>query len=261
MTLTLRKMLVVGVGVGLLGIPTHALFGEKAEGDAKKADAKKTEVVIEDDAADAAGAADKDNLWPVTRLDQAFLKVQRSRNYWAQFHNQKNSLLQQSTDEKEKAKLQEEVNNAKRNFTNVDNAMRIVFSLGNRRAYTYNPVTSTIYLEVGRVDTTFTRGVRTLNSLRNLVREQNALKEAEKDEKKKGEIDARIQNATRQYNVVAASMQLIFGYVQTRNYQYNPANSTLYLKISDTELEKLQQQLAAQQQTAQPAKEKAPKKK
>lgn len=245
MSLELRKMLVVGIGVGLLGIPTHALFGEKADKDA----AKKSEVVIEDEAeADA-----QDKLWPVTRLDQAFVKAQRSRTYWAQFHNQKNSALQQTADEKQKAQLQEEVDNAKRNFTNVDNAMRIVFSLGNRRAYVYNPVNSTVYLEVGRVDTTFTRGVRTLNTLRNFVRQQNALKEAEKDTKKIEEIDARIQNATRQYNVVAASMQLIFGYVQSRNYQYNPANSTLYLKINDAELEKLQQQLAAQQTAAQPA--------
>ena len=41
------------------------------------------------------------------------------------------------------------------------------------------------------------------------------------------------------YQTVAAAMQIIFNVTPQRNYTYNPKNSTLYLKITDTELAKL----------------------
>ncbi len=232
------KRLVLGLTVASLALAMQTLHAQEAADDAGE-----TEVVMEEETP----AEAQDKLWPVTRLDQAFLKANRSRAFWAQELLRRRQRVEEAQTDTERDALKQDIATAERNFRNIHNAMAIVFGVGNRRQYEYNPINSTVYLVVGRVDQAFSKGVRTLNSLRGFVQRQNTLKEAETDEKKLEEIDGQIKTATRQYNVVAASMQLIFGYAQTRNYQYNPANSTLYLKITDTELEKLQDQLRARQ--------------
>ena len=57
-------------------------------------------------------------------------------------------------------------------------------------------------------------------------------------------LDKEIAALTKRYQEVVASLQIVFNVVPQRNYTYNPQNATLYLNVSDEEVETMKQKIA-----------------
>lgn len=242
-----KKLLAVVVGFGILSAPVRAADADAAA-EAKVAAA--AEKAVESDATTQPEEDPKDiqnKLLGLTTLENAFFKALRTQTLLRRFIIQENGKLEKTEDEAEKEEIRKQIAAARTRLQTIAIAMDVVFGIGRRREYEYNRVTSTIYLKVGTVEQAFARGVQTRNLLQKYVQDQTALKDAETDEAKLKEIDARILAGTKRWQTVSASLQLIFGVVPQRNYQYNPKNSVLYLKVSDNEVEKLKEQAAALQ--------------
>ena len=234
-------LIITGLAAGLLtsGLSLH---GQDAEEPAvpAAAEAVATEAGAED-------AAIEDKLLKMTTLEDAFLKAARTRNLLQRYIIQERGKIEDASEET-KAELKKNIASARKRLQTLSIAMDVVFGIGQRRTYEYNPVTSTVYLKVGTVEDAFARAVRTRDALQKFVREQSqALDEAD-EQAAKDEIQKKIDVATQQYRTVAAALQLVFGVTPQRNYLYNPKNSTLYLRISDQEVEKLKAQLNELQQ-------------
>jgi DNA-binding transcriptional regulator GbsR (MarR family) len=234
----LKKLLVVAVSVGMLGTVTFAQEDPAKAGETAA-------VAAEGDAADAEL---ENKLLKLTTLEQAFLKAVRTRNLLQRYIVQENDKLKEAEDEETKKELRKNIGAARKRLQTLAVAMDVIFGVGNRRQYEYDSVKSTVYLRVGTVEEAFARAVRTRELLRKYIAEQQAALEKEKDEAKKEETQKKIDTATRRYQTVAAALQLIYGVTPQRNYQYNPQNSTLYLRISESELEKLKAQLQKMQE-------------
>lgn len=246
MTLEIRKLSALVVGAAVLTLPAFA-WGQKD--DAKKDDKAADKVEIVDEAAQEVAEKDIQNkLLKLTTLEEAFKKALRNNQLLQRYIIQENAKLKQTEDEEAKQEIRKNIGVARKKLQTSNVAMNLVFGLGRRRTYQYDEVSSTIYLRVGTVEEAFARAVRTRDLLRRLVLEQKALLEAEKDEAKKTEIQAKIDNGTRQYGVVAAALQVIYGVNTQRSYEYNPKNATLYLKISENELDKIKAQIAELQE-------------
>ncbi|MBT3381426.1 MAG: hypothetical protein HN742_38170 [Lentisphaerae bacterium] len=255
MTSEIRKLLVLVAGAAILTAPAFA-WGQNDE--AKKDD--KVEIV--EDAADAAAEEvdEKDiqnKLLKLTTLEDAFKKALRNNQLLQRYIVQENAKVEATEDEEAKQAARKNIGAAQKKLQTNNVAMNIVFGLGRRRTYQYDEVSSTIYLRVGTVEEAFARTVRTRDLLRNFVVQQKALLEAEKDEEKKAEIQAKVDNGTRQYGVVAAALQVIYGVNTQRSYEYNPKNATLYLKISENELDKIKVQISELQEKQKAAAEEA----
>jgi len=236
--------MLMALGVGFLGLTAHALFGEKAGEDKAAAAKKDVEIVAaETDAESAVEKEVESKLLKLTTLEDAFLKAVRTRNALQRYVVQERNALPGLEEEEAKKAAQERIEAARKRLRALSIAMDVVFGVGQRRDYDYDPVKSTVYLKVGTVEDAFTRAIRTRDALRDFVVKNQALKEAEKDEEKKTEIEARLGNATRQYQTIVAALQLVYGVTPQRNYLYNPTNSTLYLRVSEAELEKLKADL------------------
>ena len=234
-----KRLAAVCLWAAMLGLPAHALFGEgEAAADAEGAGAETA-------AAEDADPKDiESKLLPLMTLEDAFLKAVRERNRLQRYILQESRKLEAATDDESKAEIRKNIGTARKAHQTRTVAMDVVFGIGRRRDYEYNQVTSTVYLRVGTVEEAFARAVQARDRLQEFVREQQAAKEAEADEEKKAEIQKSIDNAVRQYQLVAASLQLVFQVTPKRNYLYNPKNSTLYLKVTENEVEKLKEQAA-----------------
>lgn len=216
----------------------------------------------QDDGADAAApdvtgeptAEQESKLLKWITLENAFLKAVQQRRLLQRVVAGATAKLEEITDETEEDTLRTELEKNKKQLQAVSIAMNVIFGVQGRPIqYEYNTVTSTVYLRVGTVEQAFARMVRTRDRLRGLTAQQEAFKETLTDEEKIAEIERRIQLAKRQYQTVAAALQLVFGVTPERNYLYNPKDSTLYLRITETEVEKLRQQLAKIQEDRQAA--------
>jgi hypothetical protein len=192
----------------------------------------------------------ENRLLRLTTLEDAFLQADRRRRQYATFVIQETARLRETEDEEQQAEIRRNIGAARKRLADYSTAMEVVFGIGRRRDYEYNQVTSTVYLRVGTVEESFARAVRARDALLKFIGEQRALAEAETDEATKAEIEQKIDAATRQYQTVAASLQLVFGVVPQRNYMYHPQNSTLYLRITEDELTRIRGQLAERARAA-----------
>jgi len=208
---------------------------------------------VADTAAEAAEKEVEDQLVRLDTLEASFAKAVNERNRLGRIVVQADRQLKEATDEEAKKKLKATLDAATQRYQTLRIALDTVFGLGRRREYEYNNVNSTVYLKVGTVQESFTRASQLRDAL--LVERQKLTTalEAEKDEAKKAEIQKAIDVRTKQYQLVAASLQVIFNVVPTRNYVYNPKDSRLYLKVTETEAEKIRADLAARQAAAEKA--------
>ncbi|NOY82265.1 MAG: hypothetical protein GXP31_14800 [Kiritimatiellaeota bacterium] len=247
MSNSLRKSAAIVFSATLLtqgGLLAASKKGAKATSDkpepvaAKKADAKAGAPKK------AAPSEKRDKLLKWTTLESAFVQTQRKERRLLTFIVQQKRKLNGIKDDKQKQKVQQGIDKATKQLQALSAAMNVLFAAQPiARNYVYNPVNSNVYLQVGSLQRVFARAIRVRDRLAQFIGEQQALKEAEKDTKKKEDIDKKIQNATRQYRIVAAALQVVFGVVPQRSYQYDPKSSTLYLKVSDSEIAKLREQV------------------
>ena len=233
----LKKILLVVTSVSLLAFAADARKVKKSSAGKKAATEAKAK-------SDKAADADLENkLLKLTTLEDAFLKAYRTRNLLARYIAQETAKLKEAKDDDAKKELRKNIGAARKRLQTLSIAMDVIFGVGNRRQYEYDSVKSTIYLRVGTVTEAFARAVRTRDLLKKYVAEQKTALDKEKDGAKKKEIQKKIDNATKQYQVMAAALQVIYGVTPKRNYLFDPRNSTLYLKVSEKELDKLKTQL------------------
>jgi len=212
--------------------------------------AQDAEVAAEDKPAEEAN-----KLLPVTTLEQAFARTLQKRQ---QLANQVVILvkaLRAEEDEEKKEKIKAQLEQTNRGLQGVKLAMEVVFGLGNRREYEY--IANTIYLKVGTIEQTFGRAVQTRETLKKFIEEKTKEKEEAEDAETVQELEKQITGATKQYQVVVASLQIVFNVVPQRNYTYNPKNATLYLNVTEAEGEELKTKIAEirkKQEEATPAK-------
>ena len=212
----------------------------------KKAAADKPEPVVAK--APAAKAEKRDKLIKWTKLETAFMQTQLKEQKLINFILQQRRKLNATKDAKEQEKIQKGIDKATNQLKILSGGMNILFAAQPlARNYVYNPVNSNVYMQIGSLQRVFSRAIAVRDRLAQFIGEQQALKDAEKDAKKKEEIDKKIKNGTIQYRRVAAALQVVFGVVPRRSYQYDPKSSTLYLKVSDSEIAKLKEQLKALQ--------------
>lgn len=193
----------------------------------------------EEAAAPAEGTvpAEEGKLVKVTTLEQAFVRALQTRQ---QLGNRVVALvnaMRQEQDAEKKETIKAEVEKANRALQGVKVAMEVIFGIGNRREYEY--VANTVYLKVGTVEETFARAVRTREALKQFIAQKTKEKEEAADAETVQKLEKEIEEATRRYQVVVASLQIVFGVVPQRNYTYNPQNATLYLNVTDAEVEEL----------------------
>jgi len=93
--------------------------------------------------------------------------------------------------------------------------------------------------------------------LKKFIEEKTKEKEEAEDAETVQELEKQITGATKQYQVVVASLQIVFNVVPQRNYTYNPKNATLYLNVTEAEVEELKtkiEEIRKKQEEATPAK-------
>lgn len=201
-----------------------------------------------DDSAVAVEDAESGRLLKWTTLEQAFLRANRNRAVLSQYVERLAEQLRETEGEEAKAEIRKQLGDARVRLHRLNTAMEVMFSSPAQRAYEYNPVQSTVYLRVGTVREVFERAVRTREVLKQYIQQQHADLQDETDEQDRLDIEERLQEATRQYQTVAAALQIIFGVTPQRNYTYDPANATLYLNVTEDELEDLRQQISRMQE-------------
>jgi len=181
---------------------------------------------------------------PWTTLRNAFYRTQLKQQRLLQQIVRLQRALKAAKDSDKQKKIKEQLARVQKSFQSLSIAMDVLFAavpLG--RKYVYNPVDSNVYLRIGTLQGVFARAVRVRDGLAQYMGEQQALKDAEKDKKKQEDIQKRIDVASRQWRVIAAALQVVFGIVPQRSYQYDPKSSTLYLMVSDEEVKKLKEQM------------------
>lgn len=176
-------------------------------------------------------------------LEQVFLKRMRNRELLALKNRQLQNQLKEA-DKEEKKQIMEDMGKVQNQFKILNTAMKVIFPPSNPRQYEYNPVQSTVYLRVGNLEQTFVRAIQVRDKLLQTIQaRQQDLEELDEGSEEAEKAQAEIDNLTQRYQVVAASLQIVFDVVPQRDYQYNPKNSTLYLQISEEEADKIQQRI------------------
>ncbi len=229
-----RRCVLTGLASSVLVFAPLRGHGADAKGDGAEA----KDVPSEADAAVSPKEL-QNKLLKITTLENAFKGALRKANLLQRLIAQEKKKLETETDEARLQEIRGNIGNARKQLHTLTTAMNVVFGVGNRREYVYNEVESTIFLKVGTVEEAFARAVATRDALAGFIIEKRKAAEAEKDEAAKKELEKRITVAVRQYQIVVAALQVIYQVTPKRNYEYNPQNSTLYLKISERELEEL----------------------
>lgn len=259
-----RPLLLTAVLTTAAALTVNAVLAADPKADAKKAPApaaatEKKADVAKAPAADAAKAAPaaaqdpkdvRDKLVKLNTPEQAFKQVDLTRKQIAALVLQLNEKLKKATTDDEKKKTQADLDDTSKKFQTLCIAMDVCFGVSAPRVYEYDEVTSTVYAKVGTVEDAFTRTIRARDALRKQAQELTAQKEAEKDAAKQAEIQKKLDTASRQYQLVAASLQVVFNVSPERDYYYDAKNTTLYLKVSEHEVEKIKADIAKIQEDA-----------
>ncbi len=204
-------------------------------------------------------AAVRNKRLPWTTLQTAFQRAQLRERLLQQQILRLQRALKREKDTAKQKKIKKRLQKLTQQFKSLSVAMDVIFAAGPwGRQYVYNPVDSSVYLRIGRLPLLFARAVNVRDRLAKYIGEQQALKEAEKDKKKQEKIQKQVDAASRQWRVLTAALQVVFGIVPQRSYQYDPKSSMLYLMVSDQEIKKLQSQLKALQKKRQTGKQSKP---
>jgi hypothetical protein len=185
----------------------------------------------------------RDKLLPLTDMETAFKKTWARRVALARQVDDMEKKLKDTTDEEKKTAIRKDIGESRKALQTLSVAMEVIFGIGPRRSYEYDEVKSTIYLRVGTAEETFVRAIKTRDAYVKAIGDQKAALEKEADAEKKKEIEKKVEDLTKGAQVMAAALQVVYGVTPTREFSYNPKNSTLYLKVSDNELAKIKEQV------------------
>jgi len=190
----------------------------------------------------------RNKLLPLTDMETAFKKAWATRVTLTRQVDDLAKKLKDATDEKQKEELLKNVNEARKNLQTLAIAMEVIFSTGLTRNYEFDEVKSTIFLRVGTAEEVFMRAVKARDLYGKVMTEHKAALEKEADAGKKKEMEKTLEVLTKRYQLVAAALQQVYGVLPTREFIYNPQNSTLYLKVSENEVGSIKEQLTKLQE-------------
>ncbi len=205
--------------------------------------AKKKDSTTKDKNA-AASAEDPENkLVRLKSLEGAFLNCVNRRRSLTLSGLSLQRKLKETEKKDEKKKINEDLEKIQQRLGALNIAMNVVFSPVQPRQYEYNPVKSEVYLRVGNLEQVFVRSMGFRERLLKAIQEQQKKLEDKKNKKQKEKLEKGLESLKRQYQTMVASLQIVFDVAPERNYLYNPKDSTLYLKVTEEEAEKIQKKL------------------
>lgn len=203
-------------------------------------------------AEEAAAATLEDKLLPLVTMEQAFAKALQRRTLLARFIEQETAKLKESSGE-EATKISQGLVQARKAFAELTTYMDVIFGLGGTRAYEYDSVKSTIYLRVGTVTEVFARAVQARDNYAKRIAELKDIIEKEEDETRKATLQKEHDTLAQRWALVVNALYSIYQVHPKRNYQFNPADLTLYLKTNDEEIQKLQAEIEKNKKQAEEA--------
>jgi hypothetical protein len=122
-------------------------------------------------------------------------------------------------------------------------AMELVFTPGNVRNYEYDEVKSTIYLKVGSDEEVFARAIKMRDVLDTTIDKQVKQIADEKDAAKKASLQKQVDMMKQNHQAMLVALQIIYGVCPQRSYTYDTKSETLYVKVSQAEVDKLNEQI------------------
>ena len=235
-------------GLVILGLAGSLAYGQDAaKPEEKKADGATAPVAQEaEKPVDAKDVRNK--LLPLTDMETAFKKAWATRVTLTRQVDELDKKLKQATTEEQKNVISKSLGEVRKNLQTLAIAMEVIFSTGLTRNYEYDEVKSTIFLRVGTAEEVFMRTVKARDLYGKVMTEQKTAMEKETDAGKKAEMEKTLVVLTKRYQLVAAALQQVYGVLPTREFIYNPKNSTLYLKVSENEVGSIKEQLAKLQE-------------
>ncbi len=197
----------------------------------------------------ASEATLEDKLLPLITMEQAFAKALQRRALLARFIEQETAKLKESSGEDTTA-ISKNLVQARKAFAELTTYMDVIFGLGGTRAYEYDNVKSTIFLRVGTVTEVFARAIQARDNYAKRIAELKDIIEKESDETRKATLQKEHDALAQRWALVVNALYSIYQVHPKRNYQFNPANLTLYLKTNDEEIQKLQDAIEKNKQQA-----------
>jgi hypothetical protein len=235
--MSIRKYLVLLVTTGLAGGLAYCQDAPAAEA----APAAAVAAPAADKPADEKDVRNK--LLPLTDMETAFKKTWARRVALARQVDDLEKKLKDTADEEQKKEIRKTIGEARKGLQTLGVAMDVIFGIGRTRSYEYDEVKSTIYLRVATAEEAFVRAVKTRDAYAKAIVDQKAAAEKEADAEKKKQLEKSVEELTKGGQIMAAALQLVYGVTPSREFSYNPKNSTLYLKVSENEMAKLKEQV------------------
>lgn len=190
----------------------------------------------------AAAKPAQDKLLPLITMEQAFAKALQKRAALVQLLAQEANDYK-AADDKAKPEIEKKFAATRKALAELNTYMDVIYGLGGNRAYEYNRVTSEIYLRVGTVTEVFTRAIATRDAIAKQIAAVKEALDKETDDAKKKNLEAQQAVLVRRYALIVNALFNIFQVHPVRNYHFDAASRTLFLKTSDEEVAKLREQL------------------
>lgn len=184
----------------------------------------------------------QDKLLPLITMEQAFAKALQKRAALVQLLAQEANDYK-AADDKAKPEIEKKFDATRKALAELNTYMDVIYGLGGNRAYEYNRVTSEIYLRVGTVTEVFTRAIATRDAIAKQIAAVKEALDKETDDAKKKNLEAQQAVLVRRYALIVNALFNIFQVHPVRNYHFDAASRTLFLKTSDEEVAKLREQL------------------
>lgn len=187
-------------------------------------------------------SSEKENkLVRLESLEDSFLNCLRKRQTLAITGLNLQNQLKDIKKKKGKKDLKEQLEKVQQELGGLNLAMNVIFNPLQPFQYEYNPVKSEVFLKIGNLEQIFIKSIQLKEAIVEGIGEQEKSLADKKNKSKKEEIEKGIENLKQQYQIMVASLQIVFNVVPERNYMYNPKDSTLYLKVTEKEASRIQE--------------------
>lgn len=172
----------------------------------------------------------------------AFADTIKRRQILVNYINQEKAKLSK-VDEKTKKTIESNLSAARQNLSLMGVYMDVVFGIGNRREYMYDPKTDMISLKVGTSKDAFARTVNRKNAIAAIIADRKKALENEKDSKKAEALKAQLSSYERAFAILENALFAVYKVHPKRQYSYDQKSGILYLKSNKQEVEKLTEEL------------------
>ena len=184
-----------------------------------------------------------DQLVRVCGVEDAYREALRNRSLLHGLIVRAEKELEKGQGDPEKlAELRAQLVRGRKQYGDLKAALDLVFGLGERREYEYDPVKSTIYLRVGTVEEVLTKAIRSRDALAKHLGELRTRLQNEKDAALRAEIEKAVGRITAQHSAYVRALGMIYGIRPERKYVYNSKDAVIYIAVSKTELETIESQ-------------------